>query len=351
MLVVHMDSGLGNQMLDYAEYLAVKKSNPGKECLLEGVIYEIPHQEGMFSMWNGYELDRIFGIHVPNIREKFDEPSWRRIIESVGSSHFWEENWNYSPYIVEAFEREGLKLHNYGKKPGSGKAGPETLKTALRHELTRFFHTMPGYQIKRVMRRALEDVLVEKKNREYDLFREYPEDSFVGHSLAFRYKGFHMEKVEPEIRAAFRFPEITDERNLKLLELLRTVNSVAVHARRSDMLSVNGYCYRFGYFKRAVRYIKKRVEDPVFVFFTDENSAGWCERNEAIFGLDFQKDRVEFVTWNKGQESYRDMQLMAECRHNIFTESSFGFWGAYLNENPDKITCAPDCIMLATNTF
>ena len=75
------------------------------------------------------------------------------------------------------------------------------------------------------------------------------------------------------------------------------------------------------------------------------------EENEKIFGLNFQKDTIRFVTWNAGRESFRDMQLMAACRHNIFTESTFGFWGAYLNENPDKITCAPDPTILATNWF
>ena len=39
MLVVHMDSGLGNQMLDYAEWLAIRKSNPQEECYLENLIY------------------------------------------------------------------------------------------------------------------------------------------------------------------------------------------------------------------------------------------------------------------------------------------------------------------------
>lgn len=117
------------------------------------------------------------------------------------------------------------------------------------------------------------------------------------------------------------------------------------------MLFVNGYCYKYGYFKRAVRYIQERIENPVFYFFTDEKSVGWCQENEQIFGLDFQKDSVHFVDWNKGTDSYRDMQLMAACHHNIFTESSFGFWGAYLNEHPDKITCSPDPTWIATNDF
>ena len=351
MLVVHMDSGLGNQMLDYAEYLAIKKSNPGKECYLENMIYEIPCHEGMFSMWNGYELDKIFGIQMPNIKDRFGTEQWNRILKQVEASEFWKENWNYPPYIIKAFESEGLKLNNFGKKPGSGLAVSVTFKAKIRCRLTHFFQTMPGYHMKRIAKQMLEQQFVKKKNGQYDLFREYPDNSFAGHSLAFRYKGFGIETIEAEIRDAFQFPEITDEKNIKILSIIHQTDSVAIHARRSDMLFVNGYCYKYGFFKRAVRYIKKHVKEPVFIFFTDENSVGWCEKNEKIFGLDFRRDKVEFVTWNKGKESFRDMQLMAQCRHNIFTESSFGFWGAYLNENPEKITCAPDCTMLATNTF
>jgi len=351
MLVVHMDSGLGNQMLDYVEYLAVQKSNPGKECCLENMIYELPPKEGMFSMWNGYELERVFGIKLPNIRERFDEASWERILKHVEKSRFWEENWNYSPYIVEAFAKEGLVLNNFGKKSGFAVGTEQSSKQKMRQLLTEFFRTSLGYHIKRMLRLALTKHLVKKRNHKYDIYREYPDNSFVGHSFAFKYKGFHIEQFDEEIRKAFCFPQITDEKNIKMMDYIKSVNAVSIHARRSDLLFLNGHCYEHGFFKRSVRYIKKKVKEPVFVFFTDENSVGWCEENEKIFGLDFKKDRVVFVTWNKGEESYRDMQLMAECRHNIFTESTFGFWGAYLNRNPDKITCAPDCTILATNTF
>lgn len=351
MLVVHMDSGLGNQMLDYAEFLAIKKANPDKECFLENLIYELPHKEGMFSMWNGYELERIFGLKIPNIREKFDRESWERILDYVEESQFWKENWNYSSHIVEALAREGLVLNNLGKKSSWTDSMPETSGEKLRHLLTCFFKTAPGYHMKRLMRLALEQRLIRQKNEGYHVFRTYPDDSYVGHSFAFKYKGFGIEKVDQEIREAFKFPLIVDEKNQKILKLIQSTNSVSIHARRSDLLFLNGHCYEHGFFKRSVKYIKKKVENPVFIFFTDENSVGWCEENEQIFGLDFRKDKVEFITWNKGQESYRDMQLMAECKHNIFTESTFGFWGAYLNTNPGKITCAPDCTILATNTF
>lgn len=351
MLVVHMDSGLGNQMLDYLEYLMIQKNNPDQKCYLENLIYELPYKEGMFSMWNGYELERVFGLKIPNIREQFSEDAWNRILKYVEDSRFWEENWNYSPYIVQALEQEGIQLHNLGQGAGYLDVERQERQSAIRHLLTCFFRTAPGYHIKRLMRLALQKQLVERNRARYPIGEIYPEDSYVGHSLALKYKGFGIEQMDAEIRRDFQFPSITDLQNLKMLELVQNTNSVAIHARRGDMLFMNGHCYQYGFFRRSVHYIKRHVKNPVFVFFTDESSIGWCEENEHIFGLDFQKDRVEFVTWNKGQESFRDMQLMAQCKHNIFTESSFGFWGAYLNENPDKITCAPDCTILATNVF
>ena len=351
MRVIHMDSGLGNQMLDYAEYLAIRETNPDGEYYLENLIYELPHMPGMFSQWNGYELERIFGIHFPNIKECFDQSQWEEILKEVAESQFWKEDWNFAPYIVEAFQRQGLKLVSMipDKRPALQKKAGR--KAKLRGELTDFFRTAPGYHTKRLLRRIFQKYILEKKNQSIDVFRRYPQDVLAGHSLAFRYKGFGMERIEKQIREAFQFPPILDEKNLRMLELIRNTNSVSIHARRSDMLFVNGDCYRYGYFKRAVHYIRKRTEKPVFIFFCDENSIGWCEKNEKVFDLDFQKDDIYFVDWNKGLESFRDMQLMAQCKHNIFTQSSFGFWGAWLNENPNKITCAPDILFEATNSF
>lgn len=351
MLVVHMDSGLGNQMLDYAEFLTIQKSNPTQKCYLENLIYELPQKPGMFSMWNGYELNRIFGIEVPNVKELFDEEQWQEILSQVEKSEFWLDDWNFSPHIVKALAGQGVVLNNLGKIPGKKLQRPTNFNEALAYTKSIFFQTGMGYHMKRISRNLLKERVLKRMNSGYDVFQVYPENSFVGHSFAFKYKGFGIEKMEQEIRRVFQFPEITDEKNLSLLNLLKNTNSVSIHARRSDLLFLNGHCYQHGFFKRAVRYIKKKTENPVFIFFTDENSVGWCEENERIFGLDFTKDRVEFVTWNKGENSFRDMQLMAECKHNIFTESTFGFWGAFLNQHPDKITCAPDVTILSTHTF
>lgn len=352
MRVIHMDSGLGNQMLDYAEYLAIRKMNPDDPCYLETIIYEIPDDvPGMISQWNGYELGRIFGIEPPNIKELFDEKAWQRIIDQVSKSEFWNDNWNNAPVITRAINDEGYQLTNLRGDTSAQLQPRVTLIARLRRTLTCFFRTRFGYHIKRILRKLFVKQIMKQENQQYDVFRSYPKDVFIGHSLNLKFKGFGIERIDREIREAFRFPPIEDEKNTKLLNMIQNCNSVSIHARRGDLLFMNWYCYQYGFFKRAVKYVKKHVWQPEFFVFTDEDGAQWCQTHLEVFGLDRDKDKVCFIDWNKGENSFRDMQLISQCKHNISTESSFGFWGSYLNMNPDKITCSPDALILTTNSF
>ena len=80
MKVIHFDSGLGNQMLSFCEYLAIKKMNPGETVYIENIVFDIPECNAVVNQWNGYELNRIFEIQAPNIKEVFTEEQWNRII-------------------------------------------------------------------------------------------------------------------------------------------------------------------------------------------------------------------------------------------------------------------------------
>ena len=353
MRVVHMDSGLGNQMLDYAEYLAIRKSNPDGEIYVETVLYDLPDDRpGMFSKWNGYELEDVFGIKAPLLKDKLGESVWNNIVVKTEKSHFWESGWDYASVITEAINAEGYDLVNLQKNSRANIRKEHAKKNRLiRRFLRAFFQTRMGYWLKRQLKKKMQKKMIIAESQKYDVFQKYEENIYSGHSLQLKYKSTGIENIETEIREAFTFPEITDMENSTAIQKIRNCNAVSIHARRGDMLSVNAYCYKYGYFRRAVHYIKKHVEDPVFFFFCDQDSRGWCEKNEKVFGLNFKKDHIEFVTWNSGTTSFRDMQLMAACKHNIFTESSFGFWGAYLNGNSDKITCAPDPTINATNWF
>lgn len=348
MKIIHIESGLGNQMLSYCEYLSLKLANPDDEFYIENIIFDIPECNEVTCQWNGYELDRIFGIQEPkNIRTLFSDEQWSQIMANIRESKFWAENMNYPVHFTKAFAKVGLQLVNTkgDYSQAQFKAGQETdLKSRIKRWLV---DSQIGNDLKRWNNKRKEAQFIAKQDKRKELYCKTDENLFSGQWLAFKFRGNDRELIDEEIRRVFTFPEITDDKNRKMVEMLDGCNAVAIHARRGDMLSTNGWCYKYGYFRRAVAHIRKHVENPVFVFFTNPGSIEWCKENSKIFGLDYTKDTVLFVDWNGGTESYRDMQLMGHCKHAIITNSSFGWWGAYFIANPSKITISP-CIEIDT---
>ena len=340
MKVVHIESGLGNQMLSYCEYLALKKINPNEDIYIENMIYDIPECNEVICQWNGYELERIFGVKAPNIRELFSDEQWNEIQNEIRESQFWKRNWNYPIWFVKAFNRAGLDLINIRgdfEEPSFVRkySGKHTWKSKMAD-------TKLGDVLKRNVKYLRKRKMLCSVDNKKNLFINDNRNIFTGQWLSFMHLGNNIEFIDSDIRQVFQFPVFCSKKNKDMSEFLQACNSVAVHARRGDMLGYNSSCYKYGYFKRAVQYIKKNVENPVFVFFCEPGSIEWCKENGDIFALDFSKDQVYFVNWNSGEESFRDLQLMTYCKHAIITNSSFGWWGAYLINNPDKITISPD---------
>lgn len=342
MKIIHIESGLGNQMLSYCEYLALKKVNPDDDFFLETLIYDIPECNDVICQWNGYELERIFGIKEPkNVRTLFTEGQWKDIVSDIRKSEFWNHNWNYPVYFTKSFNSHGLKIENIR---GDFEDGNHNAKIDRERKFTvwnRFVDTRFGTTVKRYYYLLRRKKYIGRNDRRALLFMKSQKNLFTGQWLSFKLVGNDRWRIDEDIRKTFVFAPFTDSRNQEMVKILEGCNSVAIHARRGDMLSVNGWCYKYGYFQRAVKYIRKHVKNPVFVFFTNTGSIDWCRENADIFGLDFKKDKVFFVDWNIGEESYRDMQLMGYCKHAIITNSSFGWWGAYFIRNKDKITISP----------
>lgn len=336
MIVIHFDSGLGNQMLTYCEYLALKSVNPNEDFFIETITFDIPECNKVISQWNGYELERIFGLTTPpNIRTLFTDKQWTSIMKEVRESRFWENNWNYPVAITKALNHQGLNLENIRGDFSSSEDKTCADDKSLR---AKFRATYLGDVIRRFLERINEDRQIASFENKSNLFMKEERDVFTGPWLSFYRKGNDIERINALIRQAFVFPEFKSERDKKMAVTLDACNAVAIHVRRGDALYSNAWCYKYGYFKRAVRFIRKNVEAPVFVFFTDPASVEWVKNNERVFGINSQKETVLFVDWHKGADSYRDMQLMAHCKHAIVTTSSFGWFGAYFINYPNKIT-------------
>lgn len=342
MIVIHIESGLGNQMLSYCEYLSLKFANPNQKFYIETIVFEIPECNEVICQWNGYELEKIFGINQPkNIKTLFSKDEWAQIIQEIRSTEFWIHNWNYPVIFTEVLNRHGLHLKNVRGDFDPNHniiTGTEDLRKTWKDK---FRESYLGYTVRRLFLSFNEERYAYRMDSRDKLFLQTEEDIFTGQWLKINYRGNDIHLIESEIRNSFTFPPITDLQNKEMAEYLQSINSVAIHARRGDMAGTLAYCYNYGYFKRAVKYIRKHVENPVFVFFTNPGSVEWCKEHAAIFGLDIQKDTIRFVDWNKGEDSFRDMQLMGLCKHTIVTSSSFGWWGTFFNTNPNKITISP----------
>lgn len=342
MIVVHIESGLGNQMLSYCEYLVLKNLHPDEDIYIENMVYDIPEANEVIKQWNGYELERIFGIKAPNIKSVFTYEQWQEVLKEVRDSKFWLKNWNYPVYITQALNNAGLHLTNIrGNFESTNAEFNASIKPSHKSARETLVDTWLGNRLRRIYRMLNSSDIIQRKSNRDKIFYNGNDDIFTGQWLGLKMRNSGIDFISKEICETFVFPSWNSEQNKDMANFLQSVNSVAIHARRGDMLGGTGYCYKYGYFKRAVKYIRKHVKNPVFVFFCDPGSVDWCRENEKIFGLDFNKDKVYFVDWNKGKESYRDMQLIAQCKHAIVTRSSFGWWGAYLIKNPNKITISP----------
>ena len=140
------------------------------------------------------------------------------------------------------------------------------------------------------------------------------------------------------IRQDFVFKIPLDERNKQVALEMASTQSVGLHVRRGDYVNdpknsnIINIC-SLEYYREAIEYIVNRIEKPVFYIFSDDMA--WVK---AHLSTDFP---CIYVDYNSGLESYRDMQLMSLCKHHIIANSSFSWWGAWLNANPEKMVIAP----------
>lgn len=119
---------------------------------------------------------------------------------------------------------------------------------------------------------------------------------------------------------------------------IRATNSVSLHIRRGDYAnnptthSFHGLC-SLHYYQNAAAYLAGRVSDIHFFIFSDHQA--WAREHLLL------PYRVTFVEGHAASQGYNDMELMSLCRHHIIANSSFSWWGAWLNTSPDKIVVAP----------
>ena len=151
---------------------------------------------------------------------------------------------------------------------------------------------------------------------------------------------FHLyhywDKYEDLIKDTFKFKkEILDQasKNIEQIKEGENYPIVSVHFRRGDYLQVASLNLTLDYYNEAISIFLEKF--PYFKLLVFSDDIEWCK--EVLVG-----DNIYF---SQGNSNYVDMCMMTLCDHNIIANSSFSWWGAYLNTSPDKtIVCPEDYI-------
>ncbi|GHT56034.1 alpha-1,2-fucosyltransferase [Bacteroidia bacterium] len=278
MEVVILQGGLGNQMFQYAFYLAKRQQNASVVVCDYWIRRNNDH--------NGYELDSLFGIR------------------------------GHQGLLVQNTVRVIRKLLIFKRKRGF-------------QNITSFLLSLLhwcGIQI-----------IFEKGIGIFD------SGMLNKHSGFCFYCGFwetekYFLSIKHEILNAFRFDDTTlSVQTRDVLRWIENTNSVSIHFRRGDFLTeenqiLYGNICTPDYYNRAIKTMGTYMKVPVYFVFSDDIE--WVRENMSI-------PNPNYIDWNQGQDSWQDMFLMSRCKHNIIANSTFSWWGAWLNRNEGKTVIAP----------
>lgn len=135
----------------------------------------------------------------------------------------------------------------------------------------------------------------------------------------------YFQDFEEDIRREFTFkPSILT----KCESIIAQYNNpISIHIRRGD------YVNHPSYWTVTPEYLTAALEevaqpDATYLIFSDDFD--WCKE---VFGDEF--------VFMQGNNQFEDLCLMSLCDHNVIANSSYSWWGAWLNNNPDKIVVAP----------
>ncbi|MDF5729534.1 MAG: alpha-1,2-fucosyltransferase, partial [Rhizonema sp. PD38] len=203
----------------------------------------------------------------------------------------------------------------------------------------------PRNRINRLFNKSLKKFGIVSKQSIHLLqerFFHFDSDVLKAPNNSYLYGYWQSDKYFTDIRHillsefSIKYPQ--NYQNEELSEKIQFHESVSLHVRRGDYFQdektyqFHGIC-SLDYYKCCMNYIAEKVTNPQFFVFSDDSQ--WVKENlKGSFP-------ITIVENNGGFKSYEDLRLMTQCKHNIIANSSFSWWGAWLNPNPYKIVCTP----------
>jgi hypothetical protein len=230
---------------------------------------------------NGYELDRVFGIQK-------DTANISQIAKLADFSLFGGIRGKIDNFIIKA--KKSLKIYKS-------------------NQITVMDPTI-----------SMPSLLEYDPNKDWFFWSNFPIEQ--SYSL-----------VLDEIDTLFCFKPTLSNDNAEILNKIIESNSVSLHVRHGDYKKLGYPILNIQYYIDAVKFMNEKVDNPHYFIFSDDTE--YLQKN-----FDFIKNKT-IINNNIGLNSYVDMQLMSNCKHNIIANSGFSFCGALLNNNKNKIVIAP----------
>ena len=120
-------------------------------------------------------------------------------------------------------------------------------------------------------------------------------------------------------------------------QFINKTNSIAIHIRLDDYKE-NGWCIDTQYFKNAIKKIESMIVNPCFFVFSDS-------MDEAKSIINSFSINAEYIDYDSDNRIIEDLLLISTCQNQIISNSTFSWWGAWLNDNPNKIVICPEYAM------
>lgn len=237
----------------------------------------------MGNQHNGYELREVFGINAPECT--MDELRELSDIYPVGAKNY--------------------KLHKFIER--------------FRHKLLGMRKTCLKQDDGTVFYDAFFHLDINKSYYLYGAFANYE----------------YFKNIEGRIKDIYKFRGELTGKNLYWQEQIESTMSVSMHVRRGDYIHWGVETLSEEYYRAAIDYIQSKTEDKCTIFVFSDEPQYVSEHYSDIPNL-------VVVDGNSGKDSYIDMWLMSLCKHNIIANSTFSFWGAFLNRNEQKLVIAPN---------
>jgi hypothetical protein len=186
----------------------------------------------------------------------------------------------------------------------------------------------------------------------------YEKEWFVFDPLVFKYTdniylhGYwqsekYFKNIESAIRSELSFKDSLTKKTIEVSkEITNQKNTVSLHIRRGDYATdiktynTLGLC-SLDYYKKCVSFLEDELGCLNIFVFSDDPA--WAKNNLVFDHF------LHFVDHNDAKHAYEDMYLMTLCEHNIIANSSFSWWGAWLNNNKNKKVFAPKKWTVDTN--